>query len=356
MAINQACDIRIVVKATRLVVLACSLFLTDPGLCFSSPIANVTFPSNLNFAIQSGLNQEAVNIARAYFIQMGDHGIPEDVGFQSEVFLVAGNDGAPVIERVMMTAYVPDSYPDGMVIDFRTNFRKYFEEQGYQVVFGPMMQDANPTMDAALNQRPVFDLRFRRTALPVDHVQVPAEISVGDAVEASIWERIQNAAAPFWTVVGSKLDQLDRPGKSVRLELSIIAGAAAAVAFVILVMLALAPMRIMKRRQMAKMRHRQYPAAAKVRGILPPRGEPAVFQTEYATAGRGSFNGKGTSQSSGVDPEVERIRSTMAQLGIKEVLEILKNLDPHYRNQVLNGLNVHQSIKSRIEKALSVHD
>lgn len=321
-----------------LAAVASTVVLIQPVMANSLSTTTKDVPQALSAAIQSGLNQDADGIARAYFIQMGERAKPDDIGFLSEVFLRRDNSDVPVIERVMMTAYVPESYPDGMIIDFRTSFRKYFEEQGYQVVFGPA---AAPSQQITNSVRPVFDLRFRRSTVPRIDVS-DSVITANQPQRMSLFGTLQSAGAGLRVMVANQMDKLGR------MELSLIAGAGAAVAFVILVMLALAPMRILRSRQLMKMRYRQYPDAGKIRGMLPPRGEPAVFRTGYVAEPSGSF--------AAVDPEVERIRATMSQLGIKEVLEILKNLDPHYRNQVLNGLNVHQSIKSRIEKALSAQD
>ncbi|NBQ54358.1 MAG: hypothetical protein EBU49_12380, partial [Proteobacteria bacterium] len=81
-------------------------------------------------SIQGEIEGEANGIARAYFIQLGEKASPHDIGFRSEVFLKVGAGGTQELERILMTAYIPESYPDGMIIDFRANFRKHFEEQG----------------------------------------------------------------------------------------------------------------------------------------------------------------------------------------------------------------------------------
>ncbi len=306
------------------------------GLWLSiAPLAGAQ-SNSLVTSIQGEIEGEANGIARAYFIHLGEKVAPQDIGFRAEVFLKDGPAGAQELERILMTAYIPESYPDGMIIDFRGSFRKHFEEQGYAVVFGP---DPVPSIATA----PLFDLRVRRlnppgtlenvSALAAAHQPPPALIQIlGGKLNFNGMKAI---VTPIWSQM---IGMLGRIGKS---EFSVIAGAGAAMAIVLIVMIALAPLRILRRRQQSQMRYRQYPAQ-RVRVSLPAPGEPPLFNSGYREA-----------HSNGVDPEVERIRATMAQMGIKEVLEILRNLDPQYRDQVLAGLNVHKSIKSRIEKALN---
>ena len=288
-------------------------------------------------SIQGEIEGEANGIARTYFIQLGEKTTPKDIGFRSEVFLKEVSGGAQELERILMTAYIPESYPDGMIIDFRANFRKYFEEQGYFVVFGP---EAGPAVTSA----PVFDFRVRRIHAPwAGETATTALIASQKPPRALIQlfggridlEGMKAIWAPLW---GEMTGMVGRMGT---LEFSMVAGASAAIAFLLLVMIALAPLRILRRRQQAQMRYRQYPPQ-RIRAALPAPGEPPLFNSGYREA-----------ESNHVDPQVERIRATMAQMGIKDVLEILRNLDPHYRDQVLAGLNVHKSIKSRIEKALN---
>ena len=121
-------------------------------------------------SIQGEIEGEANGIARAYFIQLGEKTSPLDIGFRSEVFLKEGAGGTQELERILMTAYIPESYPDGMIIDFRANFRKYFEEQGYFVVFGP---EAGPAVTSApvFDFPPVVKLRFdARSSILMDTV------------------------------------------------------------------------------------------------------------------------------------------------------------------------------------------
>ena len=305
-------------------------------------------------AIQMEIDGEAQGIARSYFIEMGEKTPPPDIGFRSEAFLKDGPGGAQEIERILMTAYIPESYPDGMILHFRKNFRKHFEEQGYAIVFGP--EPANPVAATQVEAgqivkvAPVFDFRIRRIPPPwlnekgTDLAALAAAAKppraliefFGGRVDAS---GIKEATKPLRDRIASSFSGLGST------ELSVVAGAGAAMAFVLLMMVALAPLRILRRRQAAQMRHRQYPAAARARVALPPAGEPPVFKSGYREV-----------EASAVDPQVERIRATMAQMGIKEVLEILRNLEPRYRDQILQGLNVHKSIKSRIEKALASID
>ncbi len=329
------------------------------GLAPTWSLAASAAPSGLVQAIQSEIDGEANSIARGYFIQLGEKIAPEDIGFRSEVFLrnaaggSAGAAGSQTLERILVTAYIPESYPDGMIIDFRAKFRKHFEEQGYVVVFGPEATQVDTTASPAA---PWFDFRVRRApppwlgeAAPVLSTSLAATAQGGRqmAPKALIQlfggrvdlDGIKAVFAPLWSQVTGTLQSM---GKA---ELSLVAGAGAAVAFILLVMIALAPLRILRRRQQAQMRYRQYPQR-RVSGVLPMPGEPPLFTSGY----REDLGG------SRVDPEVERIRSAMAQMGIKEVLEILRNLDPHYRDQVLAGLNVHKSIKARIEKALNSPD
>ena len=288
-------------------------------------------------SIQGEIEGEANGIARAYFIQLGEKTSPLDIGFRSEVFLKEGAGGTQELERILMTAYIPESYPDGMIIDFRANFRKHFEELGYFVIFGP---EPGPAVTSA----PLFDFRVRRIHPPwTGETATSALIAAQKPPKALIQifggrvdlEGIKAIVAPFW---GEITGMMGRMGTA---EFSMVAGAGAAIAFVLLVMIALAPLRILRRRQQAHMRYRQYPPQ-RVRTALPAPGEPPLFNSGYREV-----------ESNRIDPQVERIRATMAQMGIKEVLEILRNLDPHYRDQVLAGLNVHKSIKSRIEKALN---
>gem|GEM_PF-1623895 len=305
-------------------------------------------------AIQMEIDGEAQGIARSYFIEMGEKSPPSDIGFRSEAFLKDGPGGAQEIERILMTAYVPDSYPDGMILHFRKNFRKHFEEQGYTIVFGPepanhpvvAQADVGQTMKTA----PIFDFRIRRIPPPWLNQKG------ADLAPLTVAAKQPRALIEFFggRVDASGIDELTKPLRA-RItstfsglgttELSVVAGAGAAMAFVLLLMLALAPLRILRRRQAAQMRYRQYPAAVRARASLPPAGEPPVFKSGYREV-----------EAPGVDPQVERIRATMAQMGIKEVLEILRNLEPRYRDQILQGLNVHKSIKSRIEKALASID
>ena len=276
-------------------------------------------------AVQAEIVRESNELALDYFKQMGGRSAPADIGFRSEVILKEGAGSVPAIERILVTAFVPDHYPDGMIVDFRAAFRKHFEEQGYAVVFGPG--------HAATSSAPLFDLRFRRTAMPVAET---ASTSIAD-VKAVVSPFVSQAVAPLRNL-----------GKT---EMTMIAGAGALVALILLCMVALAPLRILRRRQQAQQRYRQYPAQARLAGrprvqaALPPAGDPPLFKSPYREAPQ-----------SAIDPEVERIRATMAQMGIKEVLEILRNLEPRYRDEVLRGLNVHKTIKSRIEKALGAVD
>lgn len=335
-----------VMTATRFVALPACL----AAFLFLAPVARseASNPGLLQ-AIQMEIDGEAQAIARAYFIEMGEKSTPSDIGFKSEAFLKDGPAGAQEIERILMTAYVPESYPDGMILHFRKNFRKHFEEQGYAIVFGP--EPANPVpAGESVRSAPVFDFRIRRIAPPwlndrgSDLSSLAAAATPPQAMIKLFGGRVDTtgikaAFEPLRQRISSAFGTLGAT------ELSVVAGAGAAMAFVLLLMVALAPLRILRRRQAARTRHRQYPASARARAALPPAGEPPVFKSGYREV-----------ETPRVDPQVERIRAAMAQMGIKEVLEILRNLEPQYRDQVLQGLNVHKSIKSRIEKALASVD
>ncbi len=313
--------------------LGAGLWLSVAPVAMAQVSAETTAnPSQLPILVQSiqgEIEGEANGIARTYFIQLGENAAPHDIGFRSEVFLKDGTGGTQELQRVLMTAYIPESYPDGMIIDFRANFRKHFEEQGYVVVFGP---ESSPVITSA----PLFDFRVRRIHPPW----------TGETATTALMAA-QKPPRALIQIFGGKVDIEGIKGITDMMsgmgtaEFSIVAGAGAAIAFVLLVMIALAPLRILRRRQQAQMRYRQYPPQ-RVRVALPAAGEPPLFRSGYREA-----------ESKPIDPQVERIRAAMAQMGIKDVLEILRNLDPHYRDQVLAGLNVHKSIKARIEKALN---
>ncbi|MEY4632107.1 MAG: hypothetical protein RIQ81_2227 [Pseudomonadota bacterium] len=297
-------------------------------------------------AVQAEVERESDGIAREYFSQMGEKAAPADLGFRAEAFLKDGAPGVQEIERVLVTAYVPESYPDGMIVDFRSSFRKHFEEQGYTVVFGPEPQPVTAS-------GPLFDLRVRRLPFPGAQAEDGASLSASstgaEASQKSALVKFFNGkvdAGELKQVLAPYIEQAQAPLKLLdKTEMTMIAGAGAVIAMILLCMVALAPLRLLKRRQQAQMQHRQYPATARVRGALPPAGEPPLFNSGYREIRKPA-----------VDPEVERIRARLAQMGIKEVLEILRNLEPRYRDEVLRGLNVHKTIRTRIEKALGTAD
>jgi hypothetical protein len=275
-------------------------------------------------AVQAEIERESNVLALEYFKEIGGRSAPLDIGFRAEAILKDSKEGVAEIERILVTAFVPENYPDGLVVDFRSTFRKHFESQGYAVVFGPGHQGNS--------SGPVFDLRVRRTAIS------------GEGATSNTLAEVKAVVSPYVAQVVAPLRAL---GKT---EMKMIAGAGALISLVLLCMVALAPLRILRRRQQAKQRYRKYPAQASIasrsfRAALPPAGDPPLFKSPYREV-----------PESGIDPEVERIRATMAQMGIKEVLEVLRNLEPRYRDEVLRGLNVHKAIKSRIEKALGAVD
>lgn len=298
-------------------------------------------------AVQAEVERESGAIAGLYFGQMGEKSVPPDIGFRAEAFLKEAPAGAQQIERVLVTAYVPETYPDGLIVDFRASFRKHFEEQGYTVVFGPESQPVPAS-------GPLFDLRVRRLTFPGavsgdEGAPVSADSVVKDPAPQKVLVKFFHGkvdAGALRESLAPYVEQLQAPLKTLgKTEMTMIAGAGAVIALVVVCMVALAPLRILRRRQNAQMRHRQYPPTARARAALPPAGEPPVFNAGYRELGP-----------TGVDPEVERIRARLAKMGIKEVLEILRNLEPRYREEVLRGLNVHKTIRSRIEKALGAVD
>ena len=225
------------------------------GLAPTWSLAASAAPSGLVQAIQSEIDGEANGIARGYFIQLGEKIAPEDIGFRSEVFLrsaaggSSGAAGSQTLERILVTAYIPESYPDGMIIDFRAKFRKHFEEQGYVVVFGP---EATQVDTSASSAAPWFDFRVRRApppwlgeAAPVLSTSLAATGQGGREMTPKALiqlfggrvdlDGIKAIFAPLWSQVTGALRGM---GKA---ELSLVAGAGAAVAFILLVMIALAP-------------------------------------------------------------------------------------------------------------------